>query len=362
MQTVAAADYVVGISIHAPHAGRDLRCSCVRACRPDFNPRAPCGARRSSARWTSRRCYFNPRAPCGARLDVQRPVRRPHDISIHAPHAGRDPVGREQQVLHDISIHAPHAGRDVSSLMLSLPVVAFQSTRPMRGATRSSARWTSRRCYFNPRAPCGARRRVPASRGPARTNFNPRAPCGARRTLPPTRDSASEISIHAPHAGRDLAGVLVDQPPLISIHAPHAGRDGRQLLLLDSHFVFQSTRPMRGATRSGRGGSRRKETFQSTRPMRGATPRSCSPIRPVSFQSTRPMRGATVGVNAVADVSGISIHAPHAGRDRLHDVIVQVHDAISIHAPHAGRDKSFLRLSPRPGVFQSTRPMRGATA
>ena len=56
------------------------------------------------------------------------------------------------------------------------------------------------------------------------------------------------------------------------------------------------------------------------------------------FQSTRPMRGATrEGLLLVRHV-GISIHAPHAGRDRTHEI-------------HRAREAQ----------FQSTRPMRGAT-
>ena len=57
------------ISTHAPLAGRDYPPPVRPAARRNFNPRAPCGARRG------RRCrrspigrYFNPRAPCGARL------------------------------------------------------------------------------------------------------------------------------------------------------------------------------------------------------------------------------------------------------------------------------------------------------
>ena len=34
------------------------------------------------------------------------------------------------------------------------------------------------------------------------------------------------------------------------------------------------------------------------------------------FQSTRPMRGATLLGNGVTFAEKISIHAPHAGRDR----------------------------------------------
>ena len=41
----------------------------------------------------------------------------------------------------------------------------FQSTPSARRATRSSARWTSRRCYFNPRPPRGGRPGRPGRRG-----------------------------------------------------------------------------------------------------------------------------------------------------------------------------------------------------
>ena len=37
--------------------------------------------------------------------------------------------------------------------------------------------------------------------------------------------SQSEISIHAPHAGRDVGVVYGNVIEAISIHAPHAGRD-----------------------------------------------------------------------------------------------------------------------------------------
>ncbi len=125
--------------------------------------------------------HFNPRAPCGARRDEV----------VAICESGR------------ISIHAPHAGRDTDSLPTVLEKGEFQSTRPMRGATRCNLRQLEQREHFNPRAPCGARRMTDAFTC-RRSYFNPRAPCGAR---PAARR-------------RDLS----------------RGR-------------FQSTRPMRGATR-----------------------------------------------------------------------------------------------------------------
>ena len=126
----------------------------------------------------------------------------------------------------------------------------FQSTRPMRGATTCS----HYRLLFQ-------------------HSFNPRAPCGARPKLPT-------------HVAVELR---------VSIHAPHAGRDPTEGVLPDIYSVFQSTRPMRGATLAVRAPHHRKE-FQSTRPMRGATLGVMSKYSPpVMFQSTRPMRGATPG-------------------------------------------------------------------
>ena len=140
--------------------------------------------------------------------------------------------------------------------------------------------------------------------------------------------------------------------------------------------------------------------------MRGATPeKCCKPEHVPSFQSTRPMRGATslrlpsvqshrVSIHAphagrdgyvseLAFTLFVSIHAPHAGRDIVRNMIIEWLDKVSIHAPHAGRDLIYMErmfpmivsihaphagrddvldLLPAVGVFQSTRPMRGATA
>ena len=81
---------------------------------------------------------------------------------------------------------------------------------------------------------------------------------------------------------------------VISIHAPHAGRDGVNIKIIDKLILFQSTRPMRGATFRLVTGSLKLMLFQSTRPMRGATSSETVPKRNTeTFQSTRPMRGAT---------------------------------------------------------------------
>ena len=122
---------------------------------------------------------FNPRTPRGVR---------------RGPSGSRTAGG-------NISIHAPRAGRDVIILRIRIEQSAFQSTRPVRGATctkqsrtfdlhisihapragrdAASHAWSMGPANFNPRAPCGARlsRCVFPSLD---VYFNPRAPCGAR--------------------------------------------------------------------------------------------------------------------------------------------------------------------------------------
>ncbi len=95
------------------------------------------------------------------------------------------------------------------------------------------------------------------------------------------------------------------------------------------------------------------------------------------------MRGATFTFSPLLRYVAISIHAPHAGSDRVLDITMRAASGISIHAPHAGSDRIMLWLrlahdyfnprSPcgeRPSfqiidsplsTFQSTLPMRGAT-
>ena len=125
-------------------------------------------------------------------------------ISIHAPRAGRDGLGHQRRRLHPhISIHAPRAGRD-----------------PGQGG---------------------------AARHPR--DFNPRAPCGARHAKRPSACQRSRISIHAPRAGRDRRRCWMYWPWTdFNPRAPCGARPPLSTSAMHTH-LFQSTRPVRGATR-----------------------------------------------------------------------------------------------------------------
>ena len=58
----------------------------------------------------------------------------------------------------------------------------------------------------------------------------------------------------------------------------------------------------------------------------------------------------------------ISIHAPRAGGDFVLVIAVYPSILISIHAPRAGGDRSYQVPPSLAALFQSTPPVRGATA
>ena len=192
----------------------------------------------------------------------------------------------------------------------------FQPTRPLRGATEHRVDHLVRQLDFNPRAPCGARRA---------------ASSGA--------EEASEISTHAPLAGRDAPPLLChNNIEAISTHAPLAGRDNCATSCVNARGEFQPTRPLRGATSLLRG-CNKSLTFQPTRPLRGATNlRRGSGIFLIRFQPTRPLRGATSPLTYRLTLVAISTHAPLAGRDYC------------VSCPACSVNQ-----------FQPTRPLRGAT-
>ena len=123
------------ISIHAPLAG----CDCKRETHAFVV------------------LHFNPRTPCGVRQKTSHGHRLNPLISIHAPLAGCDHIHIRLCDFLRISIHAPLAGCDLLISSIFLCAVSFQSTHPLRGATRWYLRKQRRSYYFNPRTPCGVR-------------------------------------------------------------------------------------------------------------------------------------------------------------------------------------------------------------
>ena len=211
-------------------------------------------------------------------------------ISIHAPHAGSDAEEVQEQDHTEISIHAPHAGSDVITYS---PLDSIAD--------------------FNPRSPCGERRRNP-ERNPGCQNFNPRSPCGERlataRTMVlfvlfqstlPMRGATKTETLYIvegefqstlPMRGATVKRAGINDAGAISIHAPHAGSDPGRSLPGPSEIHFNPRSPC---------GERPQRVWAKGRQAR--------------FQSTLPMRGATRDWVKAREICDISIHAPHAGSD-----------------------------------------------
>ena len=104
------------------------------------------------------------------------------------------------------------------------PSQKFQPTRPLRGATRY-VYYTKIHCYISTHAPLAGRDTDAARLLAVPWYFNPRAPCGARRTRKGRRD---KMKLFQPT--RPLRGATNFLNALFLI------------------FQFQPTRPLRGAT------------------------------------------------------------------------------------------------------------------
>ena len=128
------------ISTHAPLAGHDWRPdSSATEFRNNFNPRAPCGARLQVSRPFSFPYPFQPTRPLRGATDDLLADAVPNEISTHAPLAGRDRGFCNIYRYKQISTHAPLAGRDWRGGAMVARHALFQPTRPLRGATATSA-------------------------------------------------------------------------------------------------------------------------------------------------------------------------------------------------------------------------------
>ena len=148
----------------------------------------------------------------------------------------------------------------------------FQSTLPLRGATRHRVLRPCPGCYFNPHSPCGERLAYTyATPSLIWTLFQSTLPLrGATRQLFRVTGERYDFNPHSP-CGERLALLYV---PSLTV-------------------IFQSTLPLRGAT------DRMDELCRDT----------------IKFQSTLPLRGATRVVGDELGQREISIHTPLAGSD-----------------------------------------------
>ncbi len=191
----------------------------------------------------------------------------------------------------------------------------FQSTRPVRGATAARSSRAHLGTRFNPRAPCGARPTGHASRNKRKWFQSTRPVRGA--TLDRLCDAVRiNVSIHAPRAGRDMPSRNSARSfPCFNPRAPCGARQNNTEFT-EADYKFQSTRPVRGATRLVWDNWQKFNGVSIHAPRAGRDPPNVpsATLKP-TFQSTRPVRGATSDGIHQRCRCYVSIHAPRAGRD-----------------------------------------------
>ena len=170
------------------------------------------------------------------------------------------------------------------------------------------------------------------------SDFNPRAPCGARLRLP-----NEDVCHYKFQPTRPLRGATrraeADRPAIsISTHAPLAGRD----------------RPDFSATES-------RNNFNPRAPC-GARLQISSYAHPLhKFQPTRPLRGATAKSSALGSSScHFNPRAPCGARPSCRPLPSARGRDFNPRAPCGARRWTLPRPAP-PSAFQPTRPLRGAT-
>ena len=150
---------------------------------------------------------------------------------------------------------------------------------------------------------------------PGASDFNPRAPHGARPTRPCMAGSCCNFNPHAPHGARPLKFRDTRAAANFNPHAPHGAR--RLIRITARRSLDFNPRAPRGARRTLRSAIGNSTDF--------------NPRAPRGARRTAPRHQDRGG--------GISIHAPREGRDA------------NYRGGHGGLTG-----------FQSTHPLRGATA
>ena len=274
--------------------------------------------------------HFNPRPPCGG---------RPNQTASR-------PAGRKFQ--STAPVWGPTRQGTSGSAWSR-----FQSTAPVWGPTLTTASWgwSATISIHGPRVGADPRKR-PAC--PAGWNFNPRPPCGGRRKPMPGRREDKIFQSTAPVWGPTALSLSNAESAAISIHGPRVGADLPLLLRATGGQDFNPRPPCGGRLASG-GPVPVKIGISIHGPRVGADRSRVDYLYNVlQFQSTAPVWGPTCGIFCIGHRCSISIHGPRVGAD-LTFGYSQPSFIISIHGPRVGADgaraadtSSWRYFNPRP--------------
>ena len=122
-------------------------------------------------------------------------------ISIHTPLAGSDRQPADHAVGRHISIRTPLAGSD-RQCRVDGETLGISIHTPLAGSDRPLSHSSFRTRYFNPHSPCGERR-VPLTYASCICQFQSTLPLRGATRLQKQSGMTIKISIHTPLAGSD---------------------------------------------------------------------------------------------------------------------------------------------------------------
>ena len=234
-----------------------------RRLRVDFNPRSPYGERPDSAGAQSTEPVdFNPRSPYGERLiKIAIPISKPRFQST-LPLRGATRQGNEALPFPSISIHAPLTGSDWErSKKYGTRMISIHA--PLTGSDARNSLLSDVSGYFNPRSPYGERLLCPGS-AKSGGNFNPRSPYGERQLRQHPQRLDPKFQSTLPLRGATIQRQKNPQRTVISIHAPLTGSDTNATIITSNNTDFNPRSPY----------GERPRKYRYSHPGRDFNPRS----------------------------------------------------------------------------------------
>ena len=313
------------ISIHAPHAGSDVRKLRRPQWRPvHFNPRSSCEERPALSSWwrliaqfqstllmrgataTDMRRYtandnFNPRSSCEERQDAVRMVFDAYKFQSTLLMRGatlRWAINTSKAVFQSTLLMR---GATLKSIFPPNIQSEFQSTLLMRGATLRRCPNRTQSHHFNPRSSCEERPAVFLDLFLDVVNFNPRSSCEERRHFP---ERLAARRYFNPRSSCEERPMLCTASRRCANFNPRSSCEERRRwrALISTRWYFNPRSSCE--ERRGLGSASCTATeFQSTLLMRGATIAKTQFKFDGTFQSTLLMRGATIGTRLLAMMS-----------------------------------------------------------
>ena len=249
----------------------------------------------------------------------------------------------------------------LTGILFLLIFIVFQSTHPLRGATRRS---TSKLqvSIISIHAPLAGCDKIQATKIRLSRYFNPRTPCGVRPFLSAVLLVYSVLfqSTH-PLRGATCQHHHDHRKHLFQSTHPLRGATEVPWFNVPLELQFQSTHPLRGATGEVWHPDRKGAEFQSTHPLRGATVFVVRGPKWTIFQSTHPLRGATRP--RVRHPSPVYYFNPRTPCGVRPTIPTGTRSAGTFQSTHPLRGATLCGSGSREHVeFQSTHPLRGATS